>query len=240
MAIRKFSWFWLALALIAGAARADSLPLPAHLVDFNSSEGERYLVESDANVDYFPLASQFVTQKTQAYCGIASLTMVLNAIGAPAPSTPEYEPYKFFTQDNVLNSETDAILPRDVLARIGTTLDQLGGLVTYHGLAVEVHHAGDETLDAFRANARAALSAKDHYVIINYSRPVLEQEGFGHISPLAAYDAKQDRFLVLDVARYKYPPVWVSAEDLYKAMNTPDKSNGGKTRGYVVVTKKAS
>ena len=133
MDFRSLRWVWLALLLGGGAARADSLPLPPNLVDFNSPEGEHYLIEAGANADYFPLASQFVTQKTQAYCGIASLTMVLNAIGAQAPSTPEYEPYKYFTQDNVLNAETDAILPREVLARQGTTLDQLGALVGYHG-----------------------------------------------------------------------------------------------------------
>ncbi len=66
-------------------------------------------------------------------------------------------------------------------------------------------------------------------------RKALGQETFGHISPLAAYDEKADRFLILDVARYKYPPAWVKASDLFDAMNTPDPSNGGKTRGYVVV-----
>jgi Phytochelatin synthase len=54
---------------------------------------------------------------------------------------------------------------------------------------------------------------------------------------LAAYDEKADRFLVLDVARYKYPPVWVKASDLFDAMNTVDSVNAGKTRGYVLVTK---
>ena len=68
-------------------------------------------------------------------------------------------------------------------------------------------------------------------------RTALGQEKYGHISPLAAYDAKADRFLILDVARYKYPPVWVKTSDLFDAMNTPDPSNGGKTRGYVVVAK---
>jgi len=239
MHFRFPSWVCLALLLAAGAARADTLPLPANLVDFNSPEGEHDLIEAGVNADYFPLASQFVTQKTQAYCGIASLTMVLNAIGAEAPSPPEYEPYKFFTQDNVLNAETDAILPREVLARQGTTLDQLAALVAYHGVASEAHHAGDETLDAFRANARAALSAHDTYVIVNYQRKALGELPGGHISPLAAYDEKQDRFLILDVARYKYPPVWVTSADLYAAMNTPD-SVSGKTRGYVLVSKKGS
>jgi hypothetical protein len=238
MDVRSLRWGWLAL-ILSTAVRADTLPLPNNLVDFNSPLGEHYLLEASANADYFRLASQFVTQKTQAYCGVASLTMVLNAMQAPAPTTPEYEPYKFFTQDNVLNVETDAILARDVIARQGTTLDQLGALVGHYGLVGEVHHAGDETLDAFRAQARKALSAPGAYVIVNYLRRALGQQIGGHISPLAAYDEKQDRFLILDVARYKYPPVWAPAADLYAAMNTPDIVNGGKTRGYVLVTKKA-
>ena len=48
---------------------------------------------------------------------------------------------------------------------------------------------------------------------------------------------KSDRFLILDVARYKYPPVWVTASDLFAAMNTTDAANNNKTRGYVLVTK---
>ena len=38
---------------------------------------------------------------------------------------------------------------------------------------------------------------------------------------MAAYDAKGDRFLILDVARYKYPPVWIGVADLFDAMRRP-------------------
>jgi hypothetical protein len=163
--------------------------------------------------------------------------MVLNALRAPAPSTPEYLPYRTFTQDNLLDDATDAVLPRNLLARQGMTLDQLGGLLALHPVAVEVHHAVDGGLDGFRAAARAALGEKDHFVIVNYLRRALGQETGGHISPLAAYDDKTDRFLILDVARYKYPPVWVKASDLFDAMNTSDAANDNKTRGYVIVAK---
>jgi hypothetical protein len=59
----------------------------------------------------------------------------------------------------------------------------------------------------------------------------------GTFPPLAAYDAKGDRFLILDVARYKYPPVWVGAAELFDAMNTPDADNQNRTRGFVLITK---
>jgi hypothetical protein len=229
----------LALCLLAGAAvvRAETLPLPGNLTDLNSEEGERYFSESGALATFFSIADNFVTQKTQAYCGVASIVMVLNAAGVPAPTTPEYQPYHVFTQDNLLDEHTDAILPREVLARQGMTLDQLGGLLSLHPLNVEVHHAADGGLDAFRSAARDHLTARNHFVVVNYLRKALGQQTGGHISPLAAYDAKEDRFLILDVARYKYPPVWVKASDLFDAMNTTDAANGNKTRGYVLVAK---
>ena len=52
---------------------------------------------------------------------------------------------------------------------------------------------------------------------------------------MAAYHEGTDRFLVLDVARFRYPPYWAKAEDLFKAMNTTD-LDSGKSRGYVVVS----
>jgi len=234
---RVFQCAALALCLVTSGARAETLPLPSSLTDLNSEEGERFFLESDAHTAYFAIADNFVTQKTQAYCGVASIVMVLNAAGVPAPSTPEYQPYTTFTQDNVLDERTDAVLPREVLARQGMTLDQLGDLLAMHPIAVEVHHAADGGLDAFRAAARAYLATKDHFVIVNYLRKAIGQQIGGHISPLAAYDAKADRFLVLDVARYKYPPVWVKASDLFDAMNTTDSSNANRTRGYVLVAK---
>ena len=44
---------------------------------------------------------------------------------------------------------------------------------------------------------------------------------------------------MMDVARYKYPPVWVDAAALYKAMNTKDIVSG-KTRGMLLVTAAAT
>jgi hypothetical protein len=73
-------------------------------------------------------------------------------------------------------------------------------------------------------------------VNINYLRQEIGQERGGHISPLAAYNELTDRFLIMDVSRYKYPPVWVKTADLWKAMNTVD-STAAKTRGFVFVSK---
>ena len=125
--------FTLLLVLTAEPLYAQTLPVPEPLVSLNSDRGARLLLESEANRSYWPLSIQFVTQKNQAFCGVASITMVLNALGILAPSTPEFEPYQTFTQDNLLNEETEKVLPTAVLAKIGMTLDQIGGILnTYH------------------------------------------------------------------------------------------------------------
>jgi hypothetical protein len=228
----------LSLCLTIGQVSAQTLPLPEPLINLNSDRGARLLLESEANRAYWPLSIQFVTQKNQAYCGVASLTMVLNALGVSAPSTPEFEPFKTFTQDNLLNDETEKVLPKEVLAKIGMTLDQIGQLLTTFGVKADVHHAADTSLDEFRKLATEAVGTPNRYVIVNYLRRAIGQERGGHISPVAAYDADTDRFLVLDVSRYKYPPVWVEADDLYAAMNTPDSDNQNRTRGFVLVAAK--
>jgi Phytochelatin synthase len=226
-----FAW-----GLLLTGANGETLKLPDNLVGFTSHDGESYFAESDAREAYFPLASNFLTQKTQAYCGVASIVMVLNALSIPAPPVPEYEPYRTFTQDNVLTPQTDAVLPREVLARQGMTLDQIGGILLTQPVKVEIHHAAESSVDEFRKVARSYLGEPGHFVLINYLRRAIGQEDGGHISPLGAYDGKTDRFLILDVARYRYPPVWVTTTDIFDAMNTRDSDNENKTRGFVLVT----
>ena len=240
MAKLRAAWAALIVGLSVVGAHADTLPLPQSLTGFSTPDGEAYFAESDAREAYFPLASNFLTQKTQAYCGVASIVMVLNALGVPAPPVPEYAPYRTFTQDNVLNEQTDAVLPRDVLARQGMTLDQIGGILATQPVKAEVHHASMSSVDKFRKLASAYLGEPGHFVIVNYLRKAMGEQTGGHISPLAAYDAKADRFLILDVARYKYPPVWVKTSDIFDAMNTEDAANDNKTRGYVLVAKSSS
>ncbi len=222
--------------LLAAGASAETLKLPDNLIDFRSPQGEAFLLETHALEAYFPISAAFVTQRTQSYCGVASMVMVLNAIGAPAPTSPQYQPYRIFTQDNVLNEKTDAIRPREAIAQRGMTLDQLGQILSLYPVTVEVHHTASGGVDDFRKLASESLARKNHFVLVNYLRKSLGEESGGHISPLAAYDERSDRFLILDVARYKYPPVWVKTSDLFDAMNTTDSDNDNRTRGYVLIS----
>ena len=51
---------------------------------------------------------------------------------------------------------------------------------------------------------------------------------------------KPTALLILDVARYKYPPVWVKTADMFAAMNTPDAVNENKSRGFVALVTAAT
>lgn len=226
----------LGTCLAAGNLLAQTLSLPVNLIAFNSSEGEQLLLESQSKNDFWHLSIQFVTQMNQAYCGVASIVMVLNSLGIPAPETPQYQPHRIFTQENVFHNEaTQRVIRPEVVARQGLTLEQLGQLFASYSLKVEVYRGSNITLDEFRQLVAENLKQPNNFVVVNYLRREIGQERGGHISPIAAYNERSDRFLILDVARYKYPPVWVKAEELWKAMATVDPVSG-KSRGFVAVS----
>ena len=213
------------------------MPLSPGLIGLDSDEGEALLFGAEAREDYLPLSLQFVTQQNQAFCGVASMVMVLNALNIGAPEPTAWKPFTAFNQENFFSAKTEAVVPRAVIERMGMTLTELGGLPVSFDLASSVNHASDSTIEDFRHRARDAIATDDSFLIINYLRSAIGQEKYGHISPLAAYDEDSDRFLILDVSRYKYPPVWVETATLFAAMNTPDRDNENKSRGFVIVSR---
>lgn len=213
---------------------AQTLPLPEGLTDLTSAEGQTLLQGSEALSDFVPLMSQFVTQENQAFCGIASTVMVLNALNVPAPEAPEWE-RQYFTQDNLFNDATEAIIPRATIAQQGLTLAELAGILESYPVTATIHYGSDISLEQFRQLIASNLAEPGNFVLVNYLRRAIGQERGGHISPIAAYDADTDQFLILDVSRYKYPPVWVKAEALWQATNTID-SVSSKTRGFLLIS----
>jgi hypothetical protein len=230
---------WVAVGFVlacANTARAQHVALPPTLVALDSDEGQRLLVEASARRDFFPLAEAFVTQDNPGYCGVASAVTVLNALQVPAPEARAWGAH-VFTQENFFEGGASSILAPGFIG--GMTLRQLGDMIQCHPATAQVVHASDTTLDAFRTAAAKNLASAGDFVIVNYDRGGVGQETMGHISPLAAYNDKADKFLLFDVARYKYPPVWVDAAALFGAMQTSDFVSG-KSRGYVLVTAAAA
>lgn len=225
----------LGLALLAlplpGAlaqAAAATIPLP-------EPRGQTLLLQSVDRADYGPLAEQFLTQANLAYCGVASMVMVLNSLAVPAPAAAGYGSYRFWTQENVFEAaDTRAVLSPEVVSRQGMTLRELGALLASLGVQARAIHGDRLSLAQFRLLVRSNLSQSGDRLLVNYHRKAMGQAGGGHISPLAAYHAMTDRVLILDVARYRYPSVWVPLADLWQAIRTTDSSTG-LSRGVVVV-----
>ncbi|MEO7097466.1 MAG: phytochelatin synthase family protein [Polyangiales bacterium] len=221
-----------ALLSLPALASAQQLPLPGTLVALDSPEGMRLLDESQAKVDYVLLSEHFVTQDLQGFCGVASAVMVLNALKVQAPTTAKWDPYRSFNQENVFNEAATKTHSADGVSKGGMTIDQLADLLQCHPAKATAVHAKDSSVDAFRAEAAKNLATAGDFIIINWDRKGLGMETMGHISPLGAYDAKADKMLIMDVARYKYAPHWVDTKMLFDAMNTDDLSSQN-SRGWV-------
>ena len=71
---------------------------------------------------------------------------------------------------------------------------------------------------------------------VNYDRRALNQSGTGHFSPIGAYELTRDLVLILDVARFKYPPHWVPLNSLLDAMRSIDPATE-RPRGFIVMEK---
>ena len=153
------------------------------LVRFEAPEGRRLLLESEAHEAFFPLIAQFETQKSVAHCGPASIVMVLNALEVPAPAA--FDSYRLFTQDNVFDALSEPITSGRAVARRGMALIEVARVLRAYGLLVDVHYAGQSSIDAFRGRAAEHLGRPGSHVIVNYSRTALGQDGPG-ISPRSA------------------------------------------------------
>lgn len=207
------------------------------LIYLDSKRGASLLSKATSDEDFLPLVSRFETQQNLAYCGPASCVMILNALQIEAPETASYGSFRFFTQSNLFTEDVEKVISASTVRRQGMTLDELAGVLAASGVIAEAIRAGATSLDVFRTKANVWIRKDDAFVLVNYLRSTIGQRKGGHISPIAAYDAASDRYLILDVSRYKYPPVWVGAADLFEAMNTTD-STSGKSRGFVLVSKR--
>ena len=212
------------------APQALATPIP-----LREPAGQELQRGSDARADYGPLSQEFETQANLSYCGVASLVMVLNSLGVPAPAVPGYPGYHFWTQENVFGGPGgDRFVQAERVRREGMTLAQLHGWSSEHGLVVRRFHGDQLNLEQFRQLLREDLRDGRDRLMVNYLRSGIAQKGGGHISPIAAYDSRSDRVLILDVARYRYPAVWVKSEALWRSMGEVDKTSG-QSRGLLSV-----
>jgi hypothetical protein len=216
-------------------ATAPTSAQPA-VVYWDSAEGKALRARMPADADYWQLAPNFAAQITQSYCSVASAITVLNAMPIPKPIDPAYAPYAYFTQTNFFTPDVVKIISPQTVLAMGMTREQMAETLSRQGVKA-ISIAGDTlSEEGLRTLLKKALGDDGRFVLANYFRANLGQVGGGHWSVLAAYDAQSDSVLILDVAKYKYPPAWVSIGLLQQAIATID-TTSNKARGLVIVSK---
>lgn len=111
-----------------------------------------------------------------------------------------------------------------VIERQGITLDQFICLAVCNTLDVRQFRADGSTSEQrFRQLVMEKTRRANDVIVVSYSRQTLEQTGDGHFSPIGGYHPDRDLVLIMDVARFKYPPHWVKLSLLFEAMQQVDK-----------------
>jgi hypothetical protein len=223
------------LSPIMGETLASSSAEPT-VIYWDTPEGKTLRARMPADADYWQLAPTFAVQLTQSYCSVASAITVLNAMPIQKPVDPTYAPYAYFTQSNFFTPGVAKIITPQTVLAIGMTREQMAETLSQQGVTA-ISIAGDTfSEESLRSLLKVALGDDGRFVLANYFRANLGQVGGGHWSALAAYDAQSDNVLILDVAKYKYPPVWVKLGTLLQAIATID-TTSNKARGLVIVSK---
>ena len=250
----------LATAPLSSAWAQDSAitSTAQELVVFSSDEGLARLSRSTAKVDFPALANQFEAQYNAAFCGPTSAAIVLNTMRSRSLDLPrdrsrlraedlQNVPGNFdqivprYTQDNVIGKGLKtraqvlgepATINGKQIKDFGYQIRQLDEMLRAHGLATRLTIVDEKKSEAeIRAELVENLKRRGDYAIVNYRRESVGQRGGGHISPLGAYDAESDSFLVLDVNPASAGWVWMSTATLVRGMRTYDTV---ENRGYVL------
>jgi len=188
---------------------------------------------------YFVLSPQFQTQCENNSCGLGTLVMVLNGLGADPHRMWKY-PWRWYDEQML-----DSCLPIEKIQAKGIGFESMICTIRLNGLDVEaVRPTALITLDEFRTDIKRSCCSEDTALIVNYSRGYFNQTGTGHYATLGGYNQVEDLVLVLDPARFKYPPYWVKTDHMWSAMKEISFGKNGYTenmpRGYMLVKKSTS
>lgn len=209
-------------------------PLPTSCIAFSSTEGRqlfREALELGGMEGYFALAEQFHTQAEPAFCGLGTMVVVLNAL-AIDPGRIWRGVWRWYGEEML-----DCCQSLPVIKETGITLDEFVCISRCNGAKVTAHRYTESSLDEFRQDVQQTTSTvQGVHIVAAYSRKVLGQTGDGHFSPIGGYHPQRDSVLLLDVARFKYPPHWVPLPLLWQAFEPPDPETN-RSRGYILLQK---
>ena len=197
--------------------------LLAPAVSFSSADGRALFKESFSSgylESYFQLSEQFTTQSHPSFCGLASLTMVLNALSLD-PGRIWRGSWRWF-DDSML----DCCDKLETIESHGITLPRVSCLARCNGAEVKMVLAERSDVDIFRKTVKdvtagtvcasgknsksfvrlmslRSILSTEAFMIVSYNRKKLNQTGSGHYSPIGGYHPLSDKVLIMDVARFK-------------------------------------
>lgn len=233
-------------------------PLPPSNIAFSSPEGmvlfQEAMKEGNISTPFFDLIQAFQTQGYYSFCGLGSLTMALNSLLID-PKRKIHGIWRWF-DESMLN----CCDPLETVKLKGISLPKLHCLARCQGASSVLKFASDFTEESLRDDILSAVrddclcehgggnsssscngssgsrngNTMRHVLIACYDRRALGQTGSGHFSPIGGYHAGRDLVLILDVARFKYPPHWIKLRTLYEAMLMEDEETQ-KSRGYLLI-----
>lgn len=226
------------------AGRFYQRSLPSSQVTFTSEHGRQLFREALAEgtlENFFHLAEQFRTQDEPTFCGLTTLAMVLNSLRID-PMRTWKGVWRWFSEQNLACCASTSEVREN-----GLSFDMFRCLAGCNGADVVAQRAPTaqevaedpaklvDFLKEFRRVVKLITSSQDREsLVVSYSRESLGQSGAGHFSPIGGYHEGEDRVLILDVARFKYPPHWARVEDVVRAMTLIDPDTG-KSRGFLTL-----
>ncbi|GAN08617.1 phytochelatin-domain-containing protein [Mucor ambiguus] len=202
-----------------------------HLVKFTSVEGKRLfrnaMVQGHAE-SFFKLMGNFSTQSSPSHGGVSSLAMVLNALEIDPKRTWKGN-WRWFSSEQMKTCS-----PAETVQEHGIPFDEFTCLAQTH---CKVQPRRGVSYNEFLSDLETVTSDTTSQMVVNYSRACLgQQDRFAHFSPIGGYNKAEGQVLIMDVARGKYPSVWVHTKDLFRAMMTGSKEEAGRSRGYFVLS----
>ncbi|MBI3557848.1 MAG: hypothetical protein HY074_16425 [Deltaproteobacteria bacterium] len=168
-------------------------------------------------------------------CGPASLALATRAIGL------EQRPETAW-----LSPEIKRWLPVDEFRTRGMALHEASlttELVYRDRIEVRLRRAYPENLSQLVQDVEeASLRNADRAVVVNFCQDMIlghktRDDGAPHYSPVAGFERVGARILLADVDRAIEKPYWVTAAELFAAMQVPNPALG-TPRGWLLLLKR--
>ncbi|KAG0243445.1 hypothetical protein BGX31_010728 [Mortierella sp. GBA43] len=150
--------------------------LPVHLDSFTGVAGRklfREMIQAGTGECFFSLFTSFSTQNDPAFCGVSSLSMVLNALEID-PRRQWKGVWRWYTDEQL-----DCCASISEMRLKGITFNQFSCLARCHASVVS-KPADRHSLEEFRRDIQLITSSEGTHMVISFSRPALGQTGSGH------------------------------------------------------------